>query len=124
MKKNVGALTSLGRGGRIITWLATLLLVMSLIGGVGAFIPVAELDELDDTLTVDFVLSEETAIEDEEIAVRLGGRIAALADCDVKQWICLPSKGTVQASGQVVSMLRNSGIQRAVHPTGPPTVLA
>lgn len=124
MKKNVGALTALGRGGRVVTWLATLLLVMSLIGGVGAFIPVAELDELDDTLTVDFVLSEELAVEDEEIAVRAAGRIAVIEDSDLAQGALSAKGSAVLASGQVESMLRNSGIQRAVHPTGPPAILA
>jgi hypothetical protein len=123
MKKNVGVLTGLGCSGRIATMLATLLLVMSLIGGVGAFTPVTELDELDDTLTVDFVLSEELTIK-EETAARTGGRSVAVANRSVEQSIGLSSRGTVLASGQVVSMLRNSGIQRAVHPTGPPTVLA
>lgn len=124
MKKNVGALTGLGRGGRVVTWLTMLLLVMSLIGGVGAFTPVTELDELDDTLTVDFVLSEELAIQDEEIAARIGNRSVVVNSRPFEQSIGLPGKGTVLASSQVVSMLRNSGIQRAVHPTGPPSVLA
>lgn len=122
MKKNVGALTGLGRGGRIATMLATLLLVLSLISGVGAFVPAAELNDLDDVLTVDLVLAEEPAIEGEDAFARIGGRIAAAESCAFERCFGSLSAGAVLASGQVVAMLRNSGIQRAVHPTGPPTL--
>jgi hypothetical protein len=123
MTKDVRVLTGLGRGGRIGSMLAMLMLVMSLIGGVGAFVPVTELSELDDTLSVDFVLAEELAIEDEDVA-SVGDRSIAVELCNTAWCIEVPRKGAVLASGQVISMLRNSGIQRAVRPTGPPTVLA
>jgi hypothetical protein len=123
MTKDVRVLTGLGRGGRIGSMLAIFLLVMSLIGGVGAFVPVTELSELDDTLSVDFVLAEELAIEDED-AARVDDRSVVVELCSLAPCIGSPRKGAVLASGQVMSMLRNSGIQRAVHPTGPPAVLA
>ena len=122
MKKNVGALTGFGRGGRIASMLATLLLVLSLISGVGAFVPAAELSDLDDVLTVDLVLAEEPAIEGEDAFARIGGRVAAAESCAFERCFGFLSTGTVRPSGQVVAMLRNSGIQRAVHPTGPPTL--
>lgn len=124
VEKNVGSLTGVGRCRRAFTALATLVLVLSLIGGVGAFVPVWELDDLDDTVSVDAVLVEEHAIEGEAIAARTGGRSLIVASRDVAQVSKHSSAGSVLADGQVVSMLRNSGIQRAVHPTGPPTVLA
>jgi hypothetical protein len=123
MKKDVGVLTGLGRGGRIGSMMAVLLLVMSLISGVGAFVPVTELSDLDDTLSVDFVLAEELAIEDED-AARVDDRTTVVDRCAIASCIGSPQKGAVLASGQVISMLRNSGIQRAVHPTGPPAALA
>jgi hypothetical protein len=123
MKQHVGVLTGFGRGGRIVTWLATFLLVVSLISGIGAFIPVLELDDLDDTLSVELVLAEEQTIEDQEVVARDGGRSVAEISAP-EQFTGFLRRGSVLASGQVVSMLRNSGIQRAVHPTGPPPVLA
>jgi hypothetical protein len=123
MKQHVGVLTGFGRGGRIVTWLATFLLVVSLIGGIGAFIPVLELNDLDDTLSVELVLAEELAIEDPEIVARVGGRFVVEISAP-EQFTGFSHRGSVLAAGQVVSMLRNSGIQRAVHPTGPPPVVA
>lgn len=122
-KQHVGAFTGLAHGGRIVTWLTTLLLVVSLISGIEAFIPVLELDDLDDTLSVELVLTEELAIKDEEIDARVGGRSIA-ENCASEHCTGFSRGGSVLASGQVVAMLRNSGIQRAVHPTGPPPVLA
>jgi hypothetical protein len=123
MKKDVGVLTGSGRGGRIGWMLAVLLLVMSLVSGVGAFASVTELNELDDTLSVDFVLTEELAIKDED-AARVDDRSTAVERYAADPCCGSPRKGAVLASGQVAWMLRNSGIQRAVHPTGPPSVRA
>jgi hypothetical protein len=121
VEKNVGPLTGVGRCRRVFTALATFVLVLSLIGGVGAFVPVWELDDLDDAVSVDVVLAEEQVIEDEAIAARTGDRNLNREFAQVSK---NSSAGSVLAGGQVVAMLRNSGIQRAVHPTGPPTVLA
>ena len=124
VEKDVGPLTGVGRCRRVFTALATVVLVLSLIGGVGAFVPVWELDDLGDAVSVDAVLAEEHAIEGQAIAVRTGDRSLIAASREFAQLSKNSSVGSVLADGQVVAMLRNSGIQRAVHPTGPPTVLA
>lgn len=110
-------------GRRFCAGLITLLLVISLIGGMEAFVPVAELNDLDDAVSVDAVLAEEQLSERSSVVARVGGAQAEnerslLTFSDTSQAEPLP------VEGQVVSMLRNSGIQRAVPPTGPPVARA
>jgi hypothetical protein len=101
--------------------LAVIFLVTSLISGVEAFAPISETNDFERAPIVDVVLVEELNLEDDG-AVRVSGRKNAPDGPAVVA--ALPSTETILVGAQVISKLRNSGIQRATHPTGPPATLA
>jgi hypothetical protein len=92
---------------------------MTLIGGVEAFVPVSELNDLDDAVSVDAVLAQEQTSERSSVIARVGG-VRAKSQRSLPIFFSTPKAEPMPVEGQVVSKLRNSGIQRAVPPTGPP----
>lgn len=104
---------------RIIAGLITILLVMSLVGGIEAFVPAEELNDLDDAVSIDAVLAQEQSSEQSKVAARIG-RARAKNRRSLPTYFNLLKAEPMSAEGQVVAVLRNSGIQRAVPPTGPP----
>ena len=92
---------------------------MTLIGGVEAFVPVSELNDLDDAISVDAVLAQEQMSERSSVVARVGG-VRAESQRSLPTFFSTSKAEPMPIEGQVVSRLRNSGIQRAVPPTGPP----
>jgi hypothetical protein len=105
---------------RLLAPLLVVILAISLIGGIEAFVPTAELNNLDDAVTIDAVITPEQESERAEAVSRTGGQRV-----DTRQAVLPSTTVTVAAhrlaEGQVDFLLRNGGTQRAVHQTGPPT---
>ncbi|MGE5537357.1 MAG: hypothetical protein ACM30I_01985 [Gemmatimonas sp.] len=102
--------------------LAIVFLVASLIGsGVDAVASLIETDDVERAPVVEVLLVEERRADDDD-AIRLARRLPATECRSVTS--AYSSSGSAPADSQVLSRLRNSGIQRATHPTGPPAVLA
>ena len=119
MKKTVKVFAGMEFGRRLFAGLVTLLLVLTLIGGIEAFVPVSELNELDDAVSIDAVLAQEQLSERSSVVARVGSARADTQRLLPTSFDVLKAE-SAPVKGQVVFMLRNSGIQRAVPPTGPP----
>ena len=119
MKKTIKVFAGMEFGRRLFAGLVTLLLVLTLIGGIEAFVPVSELNELDDAVSIDAVLAQEQLSERSGVVARVGSARTGIQRLVPTSFDVLQAE-PVPVEGQVVSMLRNSGIQRAVPPTGPP----
>ena len=119
MTKKMGMFAGMKWGRRFCAGLITLLLVISLIGGIEAFVPVAELNDLDDAVSVDAVLAQEQTSERSSVVARVGG-VRAASQRSLPTFFSISKAEPMPVEGQVVSRLRNGGIQRAVPPTGPP----
>lgn len=104
-----------------------LLVVVLLMCGIGAIGLVSEARDLNLNCSDTAVLAEEDSSEDaQSIAKGSGGK--TLTDCRASY---RPSVVLVDAfrvsklpEGQVTSILRNGGIQRAIRHTGPPNIRA
>jgi hypothetical protein len=101
--------------------LIVLVLAISLIGGVEAFVPVVELDSLDDVVSIDAVIAPEQETERVEAVDRIGGERVAIRHSSSTSGDVLLTASIASAVGQVDFLLRDGGIQRAARPTGPPS---
>jgi hypothetical protein len=116
--KNQGAVTETGWHRRVRAAFATVFLVASLIGGAEAFAPLAEMDDVENGPTLDAVLAESRALEDDVV------RVARRQPVSVRRATAFAPRESIPADSQVLSLPRNSGKQRATHPTGPPADFA
>jgi hypothetical protein len=100
-----------------------LLVVVLLICGIGTIGLVSETRDLSAIYPDAAVLAEEDSAEDSESVTKgTGGKSLdnhgfASASFSVAENL---SENSIPFAGQVILPLRNSGLHRAIHPTGPP----
>jgi hypothetical protein len=119
VKKSQGAFTETGRWRRLFAVFAVVFLVASLIGGIEALAPPLEADDVECAPTLDVVLVEPRVLKDDNV-VRVVRR-KSVAELPATTLVPVATR---PAGSQVLSLLRDSGRQRARHPTGPPVLLA
>ena len=119
MKKSTGAVTETGRNRCLFAAFAMIFFVAGLIGGVEAFAPFAEMDDIECAPTLEAVLAEPRVLKDDDV-VR-PARCRPKADRRPRTFSRTASG---PADSQVLSPLRDGGRQRAARPTGPPVILA
>ena len=122
----MSALSQTSSRGRVFCGAIALLVVVLLMCGIGVIGLTADARDFDCIYPASAVLAEEDTVEDDESAVKLL-RGKALSEG-------MPPYGTsivdavaldqsIPIEGQVAFGLRRGTIKRAIHPTGPPTIL-
>ena len=110
---------------RVFCGAIALLVVVLLICGIGTIGLISDVRELNPSYPDSAILAEEDTAGDEAVDKESGSKVlAALEGVSLQAMFEDAFLARAPIEGQVVFLLRNGGIQRAVRPTGPPSAYA